>query len=650
MTASLAQLLGISASRIKVVSVHSNHRRYLRQVKEEEVKEEEAQNDQLLSLPSSEQPLYWSSSEIEVADAPHQHTLLSSLQLEPTLQTDDSVSLQFEILPATPTVALTVGASSTNSTASNLVTSNTFAQQNAMLTLGTKLLTLAVSGNMSETISRQTGLTTSAVVVVPPAVSVTLPPPPVVVQANLTAGATYAPSAAPSPMPTVSLTLGFQGLPASAFTTNGVPSATTITNLASAFTSALSSNGGSAFSVSVTTVIDALFSRTLYPTATGTYTTTTSAVRATFLVSTSNSATLTIATLAGGATTFATQFAATTGTNLNTLLSSTSLSAAVVASGYLASVTLTAVPSPIPTVTPTTAKPSATPSALPTVLPTPLPTTFAPTVPGQTWSPTVEPTTPFPTTFAPSVTPTTATPTTTAAPSVSFSPTAAPTVSPTLEPTPEPSTQRPTIITHIPTQEPTFRPSVLPGAPTLAPTVAVTVMIAVTQTVNGVDLATAQSASFASSFAATVAYTLGVSASAVSITSVNAVQRRLLAGVSVQYTVSTLNTPAVTLQTALTQAVSSGAFTTVLISNGYPSAQVSATPAVYNISPTAEPTSIPAPAASTATTSALATAGDPPCHVLAPYITPSPFLTCTTALATTGAPRTVIFTTILTTL
>ena len=406
MTASLAQLLGISASRIKVVSVHSNHRRYLRQGEEEEGEEEKAQK---LSLPSSEQPLHWSSSEIDVADAPHQHTLLSSLQLEPTLQTDDgasgSVSLQFEILPATPTVALTVGASNTNSTASNLVTSNTFAQQNAMLTLGTKLLTLAVSGNMSETISRQTGLTTSAVVVVPPAVSVTLPPPPVVVQANLTAGATYAPSAAPSPMPTVSLTLGFQGLPASAFTTNGVPSATTITNLASAFTSALSSNGGSAFSVSVTTVIDALFSRTLYPTATGTYTTTTSAVRATFLVSTSNSATLTIATLAGGATTFATQFAATTGTNLNTLLSSTSLSAAVVASGYLASVTLTAVPSPIPTVTPTTATPSATPSALPTALPTPLPSaepSASPTTAVPSALPTTLPT-PLPTTFAPTV-------------------------------------------------------------------------------------------------------------------------------------------------------------------------------------------------------------------------------------------------------
>ena len=47
-----------------------------------------------------------------------------------------------------------------------------------MLTLGTKLLTLAVSGNMTATISKQTGLVASAVVVVPPAVSVTLPPPP----------------------------------------------------------------------------------------------------------------------------------------------------------------------------------------------------------------------------------------------------------------------------------------------------------------------------------------------------------------------------------------------------------------------------------------------------------------------------------------
>ena len=117
-TASLAQLLGISASRIKVVSVHSNHRRSLLQSKgqqamanEEGGEEEEEHTDQLLSLPSPQRSLYWSSSEVATADGPDPDTLPlpSLLQQHRTLQTDDSVSLQFEILPDTPTVALTVG-------------------------------------------------------------------------------------------------------------------------------------------------------------------------------------------------------------------------------------------------------------------------------------------------------------------------------------------------------------------------------------------------------------------------------------------------------------------------------------------------------------------------------------------------------------
>ena len=120
-TASLAQLLGISASRIKVVSVHSNHRRSLLQSKRQQAManeeedgywdEEEENTDQMLSLPSPQRSLYWSSSEVAAADGPDPDTLPlpSLLQQHRTLQTDDSVSLQFEILPDTPTVALTVG-------------------------------------------------------------------------------------------------------------------------------------------------------------------------------------------------------------------------------------------------------------------------------------------------------------------------------------------------------------------------------------------------------------------------------------------------------------------------------------------------------------------------------------------------------------
>ena len=135
----------------------------------------------------------------------------------------DDVSLVFEIMPETPTVALSVGASNTDSAATKAATTAAFNQQSAMADLGTKVLTLAVSGNMSSTIAAKTGLTVAKVQVVPPVVTVTLPvevpvevPPAVIPDGSPTpAPSTARPTVAPSAPPSVIVTVTYQGLDAS---------------------------------------------------------------------------------------------------------------------------------------------------------------------------------------------------------------------------------------------------------------------------------------------------------------------------------------------------------------------------------------------------------------------------------------------------
>jgi hypothetical protein len=128
------------------------------------------------------------------------------------------VSLVFEIMPETPTVALSAGASNTNSTATRAATTATFNQQSAMADLGTQVLTLAVSGDMSTRIAADTGFAVAQVQVVPPAVSVTLPPPVEVAPAVIPEGSPTpaptnpSPTVAPSAPPAVTATVVFQGL------------------------------------------------------------------------------------------------------------------------------------------------------------------------------------------------------------------------------------------------------------------------------------------------------------------------------------------------------------------------------------------------------------------------------------------------------
>ena len=135
----------------------------------------------------------------------------------------DDVSLVFEILPDTPTVALAVGSSNTNSSATRAAATATFNQQSAMADLGTRIMTLAVSGNMSSTIAAKTGLAVAQVQVVPPTVTVSLPvdvpvevAPAVIEEGSPTpAPSTARPTVAPSAPPAVIVTVAFQGLDAS---------------------------------------------------------------------------------------------------------------------------------------------------------------------------------------------------------------------------------------------------------------------------------------------------------------------------------------------------------------------------------------------------------------------------------------------------
>jgi hypothetical protein len=197
-TNALAQLLGISASRIKVVSVHSNRRMLL----------EDGLDDFAEGADGKKLEVWrWESPE-------HRR-----------LQTG-AVTLALEILPDTPTVALsgtsTVTTTSTTTTSSTTTTAAsasaarnatvaTYKQQTSMLALGTKVFALAVSGNVTTTIAKKTGLTVGAVAVVPPAVTVALPQP---APAPLAANATAVPTAAPTSLPPVVVRLAFQNLPA----------------------------------------------------------------------------------------------------------------------------------------------------------------------------------------------------------------------------------------------------------------------------------------------------------------------------------------------------------------------------------------------------------------------------------------------------
>jgi len=84
-----------------------------------------------------------------------------------------------------------------------------------MLALGTKVFALAVSGNVTTTIAKKTGLTVGAVAVVPPAVTVALPQP---APAPVDANAPAVPTPAPTTLPPVIAHLAFQNLPATGTT------------------------------------------------------------------------------------------------------------------------------------------------------------------------------------------------------------------------------------------------------------------------------------------------------------------------------------------------------------------------------------------------------------------------------------------------
>jgi hypothetical protein len=218
--ASLASLLGISASRIKVVSVHAKRRlEGVEGVEGARDNEREGTNEGRRALgevlAGKLAGVGGAAEEGVRVDAADGWTWTHPQHRR--LQGTD-VSLVFEILPETPTVALSVGSSTSNSTATRAATTATFTQQSAMADLGTQVMTLAVSGSMSSAIATATGFAVAQVQVVPPAVTVSLPPPvevPAVVIAEgspTPAPTAPSPTAAPTAPPAVTVVVAFQGL------------------------------------------------------------------------------------------------------------------------------------------------------------------------------------------------------------------------------------------------------------------------------------------------------------------------------------------------------------------------------------------------------------------------------------------------------
>ena len=374
----------------------------------------------------------------------------------------------------------------------------------------------------------------------------------------------------------------------------GAPTDATLAALVAAFRTTLFGYGGSAFTATIQGVTDALSANpvvTLYPvpaparrlTAAAVHIT--NSIRVTYAVASSSASTRTITTLVGNTADFATSAAAA----LTTALGGGTIG------GAIGTAVLTGIPTPAPTARPTTATPSVAPSPF---APTAAPTTYAPSVVGQTLAPSVAPTS-----SAPTVEPTSAAPTS-AAPTVPV-PSALPTTdAPTLEPTvyvasfggdtPAPSAA-PSLITKVPSIAPSVAPTVKNGDPTAAPTIETTTKVQVSQTIAGIDLATAQSVPFKNALATSIAYTLGIERSRVEVTDVSSAARlRLLAGITVAYTVTTVNTPAAAVASMLKAVIAQGTLTTVLQTNGYPQAVASTAPtAVVDLSPTGAPSASP---------------------------------------------------------
>ena len=92
------------------------------------------------------------------------------------------------------------------------------------------------------------------------------------------------------------------------------------------------------------------------------------------------------------------------------------------------------------------------------------------------------------------------------------------------------------------------------------------------QPLTGITVNAAQAAAFKDAFITAVATITGVAKDQISITSINAARRRLLAGITIDYTVTTASNAAVNV---LIQN-SNLPIATILSSNGYPGLSISA--------------------------------------------------------------------------
>ena len=107
-------------------------------------------------------------------------------------------------------------------------------------------------------------------------------------------------------------------------------------------------------------------------------------------------------------------------------------------------------------------------------------------------------------------------------------------------------------------------------------------------------MVTAQTPTFKTNFIASVASVLGISSTCVTIVSMSASRRQLLAGVVIVYDVAVANVPASVLQTSLGDAITSGTFTAALQENtGITTIGATTLPTIIDMSPTSAPTAAP---------------------------------------------------------